>query len=211
MYVKRMLFTIKKYLVDIGRLLLMTLVLPIVVWGVGFCLFLAELKYQQVLPEEWRTDAVVVLTGGTKRVEEGIRLMRNGSAGQLLISGVGSGVTLEDLIRLGGLESPEAIRQLRPYITLGYAAGNTAGNAQETSAWVEEHDIRSIRLVTAYYHMPRSRLEFHLMMPEISLLPHPVFPEEAPLFSEEGLRIALLEYHKFIAVLMRQAGVWRAN
>ena len=37
--------------------------------------------------------------------------------------------------------------------------------------------IKSLRLVTAAYHMPRSRLEFANVMPGVEIVPHPVFPE----------------------------------
>ncbi len=37
--------------------------------------------------------------------------------------------------------------------------------------------FHSLRLVTANYHMPRSLLEFARAMPDIEIVPHPVFPE----------------------------------
>ena len=35
-----------------------------------------------------------------------------------------------------------------------------------------------MRLVTSAYHMPRSLLEFRRIMPEMIIVPHPVFPED---------------------------------
>ena len=61
-------------------------------------------------------------------------------------------------------------------ISVGYRADNTAGNARETAEWVEKQGLKSIRLVTASYHMPRSLLEFHRAMPDVRIVPHPVFP-----------------------------------
>ena len=55
---------------------------------------------------------------------------------------------------------------------------NTAGNAIETTVWMKKHEYRSLRLVTAAYHMPRSLLEFGHAMPGVTLIPHPVFPEK---------------------------------
>jgi len=33
-----------------------------------------------------------------------------------------------------------------------------------------------VRLVTSGYHMPRSVLEFENALPDVTLIPHPVFP-----------------------------------
>ena len=62
-------------------------------------------------------------------------------------------------------------------ITLGYAADNTAGNARETAEWLDTVRGRSLRLVTANYHMPRSLLEFRQALPEVEIIAHPVFPK----------------------------------
>src|SRR3546814_11467635 len=58
---------------------------------------------------------------------------------------------------------------------LGYEADNTRGNAVETAAWMKDQGFTSLRLVTATYHMPRSLLEFRRLMPDIEIVPHPVF------------------------------------
>src|SRR3546814_14678895 len=60
---------------------------------------------------------------------------------------------------------------------LGYEADNTRGNAVETAAWMKDQDFTSLRLVTATYHMPRSLLEFRRPMPDIEIVPHPVFTQ----------------------------------
>lgn len=62
-------------------------------------------------------------------------------------------------------------------IVLGYSAGNTRGNAAETAAWMAAENFRSLRLVTANYHMPRSLLEFTRAMSGLTIVPHPVFPD----------------------------------
>ena len=66
---------------------------------------------------------------------------------------------------------------------------------------------RSLRLVTAWYHMPRSLLEFERAMPEISIIAHPVFPAEArPERWSAWHRAASLllgEYIKYLAALFR--------
>jgi len=117
------------------------------------------------------TDGIVVLTGGTQRLNEGLDLLSRDLAKKLFVSGVYQGVDVRALLqavkrRPGGLEDRIAIGN----------ATNTTGNAQETTAWVAEQNYRSLRLVTGAYHMPRSLLEFRHAMPAVTLVPHPVFP-----------------------------------
>ena len=61
-------------------------------------------------------------------------------------------------------------------ITLGHVARTTRGNAAEIAAWAREEQLRSIRVVTAGYHMPRALLELRRALPDAELLPHPVVP-----------------------------------
>jgi len=149
------------------------------------------------------TDAIVVLTGGSERVAEGIALLAAGSARLLFVSGVPEGVTTETL--LSSVGTNEA--QLLSRIVLGHAAQDTAGNAAETAAWAEREGVTSLRLVTANYHMPRSLLEFRRAMPNIAILPNPVFPDS---FKDREwwrwpgtLGLMVREYDKYIMALLR--------
>src|ERR1700736_5683632 len=63
-------------------------------------------------------------------------------------------------------------------VVLGHRAVDTLGNAGETAQWMRQQGFHSLRLVTAWYHMRRSLLEFELAMPEIEIVPHPVFPDQ---------------------------------
>jgi uncharacterized SAM-binding protein YcdF (DUF218 family) len=119
------------------------------------------------------TDAIVVLTGGSLRVQSGIALLTAGKAKKLFVSGVHHGTDVPALLRAEH-QSPDNIICC---IALGYAADNTLGNAQETAAWMRQQGFHSLRLVTASYHMPRSLLEFSRAMPDVRIIPHPVFPE----------------------------------
>lgn len=119
------------------------------------------------------TDAVVVLTGGSDRLRVGFELLAQKRAKKLFISGVYRGVDVAELLRL----SRQAPKELECCVILGYTADDTAGNAQETAQWMAEENYRSLRLVTANYHMQRSMLEFRRAMPAVTLIPHPVFPK----------------------------------
>ena len=121
-----------------------------------------------------RTDGIAVLTGGAERVETGLRLLLQGRAERLLVSGVHRNATLADLARAAGL-GPE-VQVSADRVALGHVARTTRGNAAEIAAWARAEGLRSIRVVTAGYHMPRALLELQRALPEAELLAHPVVP-----------------------------------
>ena len=140
-------------------------------WGAGLIWF-AGIIPDQVADMTTRTDAIVVLTGGQGRLQTGLDLLTGEKAEQLFISGVYRGIDVKMLLRMFRRTHSELENRVR----IGDAT-NTQGNAAETSEWIRRHDIRSIRLVTASYHMPRSLLEFHNTMSDITIIPHPVFSD----------------------------------
>lgn len=168
-----------------------------VAWGYGFYRF-AQMIPERAPPLEMTTDAIVVLTGGTGRVHEGLTLLESGAARKLFVSGVYRGVDVQALLRVAQRNTGE----LDCCIILGYAADSTRGNARETADWIREENLKSIRLVTASYHMPRSLLEFRRSLPpDVSILAHPVFPErfrQSDWWRWWGSGwLAVSEYHKY--------------
>jgi uncharacterized SAM-binding protein YcdF (DUF218 family) len=142
-----------------------------VAWLGGLAWFASKVPDEETTDRS-KTDAIVVLTGGTGRLETGLRLLEEKLARQLFVSGVAHGVDVAALLRVAQRRPDE----LACCIAVGYRADNTAGNAKETAEWVEKQGFMSIRLVTASYHMPRSLVEFHRAMPNVRIVPHPVFP-----------------------------------
>lgn len=140
-------------------------------WGVGLLWFASTIP-TAVDDTATLTDAIVVLTGGSERIETGLALLDEGLADRLFVSGAGEQVKTGDLLPRTGSLKPE----LRDNITVGTAASNTPGNAIETATWARSAGVHSIRLVTAGYHMRRSLLEFHAAMPGVVIVPHAVFP-----------------------------------
>ena len=116
------------------------------------------------------TDAIVVLTGGSNRLVTGLELLAAGRAKKLFVSGVYDGVDVQELLKL----SRRSPTEMECCITLGYSADSTIGNAYETADWMRDQGFRSLRLVTANYHMRRSMLELSMAMPDVQLVPHPV-------------------------------------
>lgn len=153
------------------------------------------------------TDAIVVLTGGSLRLHSGIALLREGKGRKLFISGVNQQVDLEDLLRSSGDTSELAQDRASCCVVLGRQADDTLGNARETAQWMRQQGFHSLRLVTAWYHMPRSLLEFNRVMPEIEIVAHPVFPEQVKQehwWAWPGTAALLVnEYGKYLATLFR--------
>ncbi len=184
------------------RLFGLLLAAPMLVYGGGLVWF-AESIPRAARDDGETTDAIVVLTGGAARLATGLDLLRGGRARKLFVSGVYRGVDVQELLR-AQRQSPEAVECC---IELGYSAESTEGNAAETRGWAEREGVRTLRLVTASYHMPRSLIEFRRAMPGLRILPHPVTPEA---FRREdwwawpgSLRLVVGEYHKLIAALLR--------
>jgi len=173
-----------------------------ILWAAGLLWFASTIP-TDVADSSTPTDAIVALTGGAERIETGVQLLSDGLAERLFISGAGEQVSTSDI--LGRSQSVGA--ELAPNITLGRTATDTPGNATETAAWVRSQNMRSIRLVTAAYHMRRSLLEFHEAMPEVLIVPHAVFP---PHVKRDWWRwpgtasLIAREYSKFLLTWARQ-------
>lgn len=176
-------------------------------WSAGLVIFVGYIPRAPAADTE-ATDAIVVLTGGSERLAEGVRLLGLGIAKKLFVSGVHADVDLVQLVASlpAGTAAPTEA-QLACCVVLGYAAGNTLGNARETAEWMAAQGYSSLRLVTANYHMPRSLLEFRQALPGVTVVPHPVFPPQV--MREEWWRwpgtaaLMVSEYHKFLFALLR--------
>ena len=107
-------------------------------------------------------QGIVALTGGDERLDAAVSLLENRSGQRLLISGVHPTTTKQELKLLshGG-------RRFDCCADLGYAAENTHGNAEEAARWARAHRFKSLIVVTARYHMPRSLTEFQAAMPGV--------------------------------------------
>jgi uncharacterized SAM-binding protein YcdF (DUF218 family) len=144
-----------------------------------------------------------VLTGSPGRLSAGIDLLARKRAKHLFISGVYRGVDVAQILRLVKQQGSE----LECCMTLGHAADDTKGNATETARWAKKEGIKSLRLVTASYHMRRSLLEFGRLMPHIQIIAHPIFPTgfKARFWWRwpGTLRLLINEYTKYLVALMR--------
>jgi uncharacterized SAM-binding protein YcdF (DUF218 family) len=171
-------------------------------WIWGLIIFIDRIP-DSVEDEERRTDAIVVLTGGTLRLEKGFELLAAKMAGKLLVSGVAKGVQMEEVLAAAGLRPAE----LNCCVTLGYMAEDTGSNAIESAVWIRTNKITSIRLVTSSYHMPRSLLEFRATVPGVEIVPHPVFPKQVMVdewWARPGTAsLVIAEYNKYLLAATR--------
>lgn len=173
-------------------------------WLAGFILFAVNLPTDVESPER-KTDAIAVLTGGSLRLESGLQLLEEDKARKLFVSGVHRGIDVEELLRVS-LQNPS---RADCCIVLGYEADDTAGNARETAEWMKKEGYRSLRLVTAAYHMPRSLVEFQAAMPDVEFIAHPVFPDHvksSSWYRYPGTALLLAgEYTKTLLAFIRNA------
>jgi uncharacterized SAM-binding protein YcdF (DUF218 family) len=145
------------------------------------------------------TDAAVVLTGGKMRIEEGLNLLEEGKTRRVFISGVGSDKLIQQIRNRTNIININKIE-------LGKLATSTRGNALETKAWLRKNNIKTISLVTANYHMPRSLLEFrHYLDSDVEIIPHPSFTSsfhrKEYWLHVNSIKILLLEYCKTLLFL----------
>lgn len=180
--------------------LLIIVVLLLGAWTAGFAAFCYRI-YHFTIDAETKTDAIIALTGGKNRLAEAVKLLNEGKAEKLLISGVQKNISLNEL-----KQRPDvAIKTSRP-ITLEQKSTNTVENAKETTDWIKENDVDSIRLVTSNYHILRSEEEFRALDQQLKIIRHPVYSENvsAQWWKNTGSFCLLAaEYTKYLFVYLR--------
>ncbi len=183
------------------RLFKIVVVLALLVAG-AFLHFVAELPREG--PDAGvKTDALVVLTGGTARVGMGLELLAEGRASRMFISGVNPATSKSALAGVAGHAD-----LLDCCVDLGFEAADTVGNALETAQWVEDYGIKSLGVVTGAYHMPRALLELsEALRGRVALVPYPVFPDSVKLdrwWAWPGTASLLFsEFGKYAVALIR--------
>jgi uncharacterized SAM-binding protein YcdF (DUF218 family) len=97
------------------------------------------------------SEAIVIFTGGgEKRIQAGYALADQGVAPLIILSSATNPVRKAYDRKYG---RPQGVRHIREP-----QARTTLENAYFVSRLIEEHQLKSITLVTADYHMPRSLL-----------------------------------------------------
>lgn len=172
-------------------------------FAAGFAAFgmhVARLETPETAPQ---ADAIIVLTGGEKRLDAAMELLKAGKGKRLLISGVHPSARIKDLQRATGGDDT----LFSCCVDLDHDALDTIGNAEESSKWVSEHKWKSVIVVTNNYHMPRSLLELKRLMGDAELLPYPVvntrLDDGGWMTNQNALRVLFPEYVKYLAAFVR--------
>ncbi len=159
--------------------------------GAALAQFVRLMSGSRQLPSH--VDGIVAFTGGPERVETALRLLAEGRADRLLLSGIGGGAELTELAHRAGVDPlPLGVR-----VTIGRHATTTRGNAAETAAWAHDNGVHSLLVVTASYHMPRALTELERALPDASLYPLPVVAGRRD--RPASFRLIAEEYIKFLA------------
>lgn len=185
--------------------IILCLLACLLVWVYGIVWFVGQIPQT---PANASAEVIVVLTGGKGRLEYGLELLAEGRSDSLFVSGAGKGVSREDILLHAAPEIRGGVRALPDEsIVWGSGAENTIGNAEETGRWLKEHRFQSVLLVTSSYHMPRAQEEFAQRLPEIAIIPAPVFPDDFKLdgwwWRDNERSLILSEYHKWLAGRLR--------
>ena len=182
---------------------LATLLVLLMIWGVGLMAFTARVDRYAPAPEPPRAEGIVALTGASDtRLAAAMRLLEAKKGERLLISGVNRGATRADIREI-----------VRGYgvlfdccVDLGFEAETTLGNAKETAVWARGHRFDSLVVVTSDYHMARSLVELRAALPGVRLHPYPVETDiDAQRWWANGqsARRITVEYCKYLVVLFR--------
>ena len=163
----------------------------VLLYALGFLVFAVTLPGPAA---RQRTDAVIVPTGGSGRIDRGLEVLREGYADTLFVSGVDPEVTVEEFAD----QFAVAPREMECCVTLGYLAVDTRSNAGETAQWLSDNEARSVRIVTTDWHMRRVVSEMRDALPEGT----PVVTDAVR--SSPDLGQLFLEYNKLLAATVSQ-------
>ena len=192
---------------SLGIWFFVTLFLCFVMWISGLLAFGKDLRQEEIIGNAYMNskaqvgaDTIIVLTGGSMRIERGLELLDGKIADNLFISGVYKGTEVRELLNLWKDNKDD----LNCCIHLGYEAEDTEGNAKEVITWMQNNKFSSAYIVTANYHMKRALLIFSqkLALQGIDLTPVYVVPTDFNLekwrSTKKMRKIVINEYHKFL-------------
>jgi uncharacterized SAM-binding protein YcdF (DUF218 family) len=152
-------------------------------------------------------DAIIALTGGKDRIPYALDLLKENKANALFITGVADGFSFDDLSMINNAPEGSVLASLRPRIFYGEHARDTIGNAEETVEWLKGTPYRTLLIVTANYHIPRTRLLFSHYLADYQLSYAPVAPPQfervAWVTHPNSLRLMISEYNKLLLTWVR--------
>lgn len=169
----------------LNRIIKHLFLIMLTLWVGGYASFIIHIQSQPIAQPHTKTDAIVVLTGGQRRIQTGLSLFSSGLSGNLFITGVHHAVNKDDITKISDC-----------CIILGHKATTTLENAYETKEWIKQKNVQSIRLVTSAYHMKRALLEFNHAIPNVEIIPHPIQENGNQFLNTKFWKITFSEYNK---------------
>ncbi|RST29777.1 YdcF family protein [Sphingomonas ginkgonis] len=167
----------------------------LLLFALGFALFTVTLGTPAPAGTP-AADAIVVLTGGSGRIERGMAMLAAGKAPRMLIAGADPSVTKADLLRrLHG----KGGRLIACCVDLGSESVDTRSNAEEAKRWLDRGGYKSVWLITSDWHMRRSAYEFRRHLGSRTRIVTDAVPTEPSLTTLFG------EYSKYV---LRRLAVW---
>jgi len=192
------------------RLIFDGLLFLMVLFFIGFAVFASGIDRE---PRETvrSADGITVLTGGADRIDQAMKLLAQGKAKRVLITGVYRATTKEELKQLAS----QGDQYFACCVDIDKEARNTIDNATETSEWVAQQHFHSVIVVTSNYHMPRALAELGRAMPDVGLIAYPVIDKNVHLdrwWTYPGTtKLLMSEYLKYLPALGRLGATRLAN
>ncbi len=183
------------------------LLIVVMVWFVGLLAFTSRVEQSTPPAEPPVSDGVVVLTGASN--------VRLGGGDQA--AGSRQGQAPADLGRQprglargrAGRDQGRRGRSTTAASTWATRPPTPSATPARSAEWAKAKDYHSLIVVTADYHMPRSMLELHAAMPDVTLHAYPVVTESSNAHrwwkGGTSARRMIVEYCKYLAILGREA------
>lgn len=172
----------------------LSIIFILFIWLFGLVIFIFIMNQKEVYNQN--VDAIVILTGGSERLNEGFKIFNSSNAKRLIISGVGDGVKKSDFSKyfIKYSINPDVV-------ILGKTALDTVGNALEANIFMQTNDYKKMLVVTSIYHIPRSKVIFALENPNIEVVYHSVISNNYSSNTWSSAAIVISEYNKTIGYL----------
>lgn len=161
---------------------LLSISIMFLLWGTGFAYYIYTVDSYKI-NNSTITDAIITLNG-RQRIEIGISLLKANYAPILFIAGIESKDQLKNFLSEYNVKTSQVI----------YADNSYLGkdNIQEITNFIINNDIRSIRLVNSSYDIPGVINNITKIVPNISIVPHPIIIEH------NKYKILFHEYNKYL-------------
>lgn len=164
----------KKHFLSVLFFLIKYFFIVFIFWSIFFFYWVHHLPVAMPpLAGTENAQSIVVLTGGKGRLPQSAEMLEQKTDARLLVSGVNPIVSSQELFK----QMPELSNRLKRKVDIGRVAGSTIGNALEAKGWMQQNGFTSAIIVTSNWHIQRSLLEFHHVMPQNYFIPSPVVSE----------------------------------